>query len=288
MNSLVENQLNNFLSEKIITSRIQLSQAFNMMCEKITLNTNEIYVIKYYQTKNKEFNSIVSETNSLTYLLKIFPKLFPSIKYSSKDLLIMDFIKNNNVKKENYQKILADEILKLHKIKNINYGFDFDSQIGALRQINRFESNWVNFFRDKRLNMIFEIINKTEPMPKSINIKIEKLINNLENYLPKNPNVSLLHGDLWEGNILFDDGNFAGFIDPGIYFGHNELEIAYLTWFKYVDHRFLDYYSNIIRIDNYFYKYETIYQLYFSLLNVKLWDRDFYLKDTNSLLNKII
>ena len=97
-----------------------------------------------------------------------------------------------------------------------------------------------------------------------------------------------MHGDLWEGNILFDDGNFAGFIDPGIYFGHNELEIAYLTWFKYVDHRFLDYYSNIIRIDNYFYKYETIYQLYFSLLNVKLWDRDFYLKDTNSLLNKII
>ena len=187
MNSLVENQLNNFLSEKIITSRIQLSQAFNMMCEKITLNTNEIYVIKYYQTKNKEFNSIVSETNSLTYLLKIFPKLFPSIKYSSKDLLIMDFIKNNNVKKENYQKILADEILKLHKIKNINYGFDFDSQIGALRQINRFESNWVNFFRDKRLNMIFEIINKTEPMPKSINIKIEKLINNLEIIYQKTP-----------------------------------------------------------------------------------------------------
>ena len=50
---------------------------------------------------------------------------------------------------------------------------------------------------------------------------------------------------------------------------------------------FLDFYSNFIKIDKYFIKYEPIYQLYFSLLNVGLWNREFYLKDTENLLNKI-
>ena len=113
-----------------------------------------------------------------------------------------------------------------------------------------------------------------------------KLINKLENYIPSNPNISLLHGDLWEGNILFFNGTLKGMIDPGNYYGHNELEISYLTWFKYVDQKFLDYYSNKYKIDNYFYKYEPIYQLYFSLLNVHLWSRQ-YIKDAENLLDKI-
>lgn len=287
MNSLVENQINEFIEEKTITKRKILSKAFGMKCEKIYLNTEEVIIVKYYQVKNYNFNSIVSESNSLVYLLKKFPKLFPSIKYKSSDLLIIDFIENNNIKNENYQEILANAILKLHLIKNNKYGFDFDAQIGGLRQSNEYDANWVNFFREKRLNMIFEIINKTDPMPSLINKKIEKLLKSLENFLPSNPSINLLHGDLWSGNILFHNGDLVGLIDPGIYFAHNELEISYLTWFNYVDKKFLDYYSNIIKIDKYFFKYEPIYQLYFSLLNIYLWDRNHYIKDAKNLLEKI-
>ena len=134
--------------------------------------------------------------------------------------------------------------------------------------------------------MIFELINKKNPMPNETNKNIEKLINNLEQMLPKNPTPSLLHGDLWEGNILFNNKKIVGFIDPGIYFAHNELEIAYLTWFKYVNNEFLNYYSDIIHIDKYYKKYEPIYQLYYCLLNVHLWSRE-YINNTNVLIKKI-
>ena len=134
--------------------------------------------------------------------------------------------------------------------------------------------------------MIFERINKKNPMPNTINKKIEKLLKNLENFIPKKPKISLLHGDLWSGNILFNNGNLVGLIDPGIYFGHNELEISYLTWFNYIDQKFLNYYSEILNIDKYYFNYEPIYQLYFSLLNVYLWDRK-YIIDSDYLLNKI-
>ena len=258
-----------------------------MRCEKICLEDNKVFVAKYYIKKNNGFNSIKSETNSLIYLSKKLFSIFPAIKFKSKNLLIIDYIKHNNIKYNDYQTILANEILKLHNISNNKYGFIFDAQIGGLKQSNEFEVDWINFFLNKRLNMIFEKINKEDPMPTAVNKKIEKLMKNIENYLPKNPNISLLHGDLWSGNILFNDGKLVGLIDPGIYFGHNELEIAYLTWFKFVDDSFLNFYSNEINIDKYFYKYEPVYQLYFSLLNIFLWDKNFYLKDTNRLLNKI-
>jgi len=288
MNSLVENQINEFFIGNVIVKREILSEAFGMRCEKISLANNEILIAKYYLQKKTNFNSILSEINSLSYLSKIIPSIFPAIRYKSDDLMIIDFIKNNNIKKNDYQIILAREILKLHTITNNKYGFVFDAQIGGLKQLNTFETNWASFFLNNRLNMIFEKINKNNPMPISINMKIEKIMKNINSFLPKNPKISLLHGDLWEGNILFNNGKLVGLIDPGIYFGHNELEIAYLTWFKFVDNKFLNFYSDTLSIDKYFSKYEPIYQLYFSLLNIYLWDRNFYLKDTNKLLNKVL
>ena len=286
MNDIIENQIAKFVSKNKIIKRSTLSQAFNINCEKITLDNNKSLVAKYYIIKNKKFNSIESETKSLLYLLKKFPHTFPSVKYFSKDLLIMDYIEHNNIKDENYQYILAKEVLKLHTINNDSYGFEFDSQIGGLRQDSSYSSNWINFFGEQRLNMIFELINQNDSMPKDTNKLIEKLLKSLENRIPKNPKPSLLHGDLWSGNILFHNNNFAGFIDTGTYFGHNELEVAYLTWFKYVDDLFLNRYSDTIILHNDYFEYEPIYQLYFSLLNVFLWDRK-YILDVNKLLNKL-
>ena len=287
MSNIVENQVNKFFLERSIKKRKILSSAFNMQCEKITTKDNKKFIIKYYIDKKEVFNSITSETKSLIFLSKNLPGIFPKIFFKSKELLITEYIEHNNIKKKNYQIILAKEIIKLHKITNDKYGFCFDSQIGGLKQPNKFESNWVNFFLNKRLNMIYEKITQKKPMPKIINLQIEKLMKDINNFIPKKPNISLLHGDLWEGNILFNNGILAGFIDPGIYFGHHELEISYLTWFKYIDDNFLNYYSDFIKIDKYYSKYEPIYQLYFSLLNVYLWDREYYLKDTEILLTKI-
>ena len=200
----------------------------------------------------------------------------------------MSFINNDDDQPNQTNGDLLNSIISLHSKKSEDYGFNFDTQIGGLRQINSSSKNWLEFYRDKRLNYIFDLVNKNQPMDETINTKIDLLIKKIDNFIPNKPISSLLHGDLWEGNILFNNKKFVGFIDPGSFYGHNELEISYLRWFnpKFIDENFLDKYSDHIRIDKYYFEYEPIYQLYYSLLNVYLWDRS-YIEDVRKLLTKI-
>ncbi len=285
-NNYLINNVPNFKEKKIIARSI-LSKSFGMKCEKVILEDNSHFVVKYIQKKNVDYNPIINEAKSLIYMYKKFKNFFPKTYYYDKNILVMEYIENNGLKGKNYQKELALILSKIHKKNNTNFGFDFDTPIGGLRQPSKFSNNWIKFYKENRLGMIFELINKKNPMPNETNRNIEKIIKNLDQMLPKNPIPSLLHGDLWEGNILFNNEKIVGFIDPGVHFGHNELEIAYLTWFKYVNNEFLNYYSDIINIDKYYKKYEPIYQLYYCLLNVHLWDRE-YINNTNELIKKIL
>ena len=280
----IEKLINN---KKIIFSKL-LSNSFGINCIKIITDDKKKYIVKYYKKKNSNFNAIKSEANNLLYFNNLNQKYFPLVHFKNNNYLILSFIDNNSLQPNKIKDDLLDAIVSIHTFKNKKYGFDFDTQIGGLRQDNTKYTNWVEFYREKRLGYIYNLINLSFPMEVSINKKIEMLIKNLHNFIPKSPRASLLHGDLWEGNILFKNKKFVGFIDPGTFYGHNELEIAYLTWFNpaFIKNGFLDEYNNKINIDKEYKNYEPIYQLYYSLLNVYLWDRK-YIEDVERLLKKI-
>ena len=248
-------------NKKIIDSKL-LSDSFGINCLKIVTNDNTEFIVKYYYKNNDEFNAIKSETDNLLFFNRQKFNQFPSIINYNDNFLIISFINNDDDQPNQTNSDLLNSIISLHFKKSEDYGFNFDTQIGGLRQINSSSKNWLEFYRDKRLNYILDLVNKNQPMDETINTKIDFFINKIDNFIPNKPRSSLLHGDLWEGNILFKNKKFVGFIDPGSFYGHNELEVSYLRWFnpKFIDENFLDKYSDHIRIDKYYFEYEPIYQ----------------------------
>ncbi len=279
----IENLLN---KENII--KFQLLQiSFGIACIELQLSNKEKYIAKFYINKKTTFNAIKSEARNLLYLNKIF-NFFPKILKFTDKYLILEYFENDTKKPTVTNSDFLESVINIHSISNDAYGFYFNTQIGAVEQNNDFENSWVNFYANKRLYPMFELANKINNMGSLVNEKINFILKNIKSLIPEKPIPRLLHGDLWEGNILFKKNKFIGFIDPGSFFGHNEMEIAYLRWFNpsFIDSRFVEKYNSLIKVGEDFQDYEAIYQLYYSLCNVALWDKS-YIEDTKRLLNKL-
>ena len=279
----IENLLN---KERIIRYEI-LQISFDVVCLKFKLSNKKKYIAKFAIKTNKFFNPIKTEAENLIYLNNLF-NFFPKLINYNNKYLVIEYLTNDRDKPGKTNLDFLKSVVKIHSVSNNLFGFDFNTQMGTLEQLNNFEESWVKFYLNNRLIPIFELANKKENMGKFINEKTNYIFKNIQNLIPDNPQPSLLHGDLWEGNILFKKNKFTGFIDPGSFFGHNEMEIAYLRWFKpsFVDSNFLKKYNNFIKLGINYLEYELIYQLYYALCNVALWDKS-YVEETKKILIKL-
>jgi len=120
---------------------------------------------------------------------------------------------------------LGRVLRELHARIGPHYGWPEDHAFGPVVIANQPSDHWPSFWAEHRL------LSGLEELPTEIARRLEALAARLGERLPARPAASLLHGDLWSGNILGTSGRITGLIDPACYHGHAEVDLAMLALF---------------------------------------------------------
>ena len=196
----------------------------------------------------------------------------PRVLASSDDFLVMDFVPNDDRMTAWAEADAAYHIAALHDITADRFGFGFDTVIGGLHQPNGADASWPLFFRDKRLmHMGREALNAGR-LPTEVFRRLEILCAHLDRWIDGNGKPSLIHGDLWGGNVLIHRDHLAGLIDPAVYFADAEIELAFATMFHTFGDAFFGRYNEMHPIaPGFFEERRDLYNLYPLLVHVRLF-----------------
>jgi len=117
---------------------------------------------------------------------------------------------------------------RLHRAtRGERFGFDHDNFIGSTPQPNGWMDDWVEFFRVRRLGFQIDLARERGHSDPELDRLMDRLLDRLDGLidLPDEP-ACLLHGDLWSGNYLVGDQGEPVLIDPAVYYGHREADLA--------------------------------------------------------------
>lgn len=236
-------------------------------------------------------DTTATEKMMLNHLMTASALPVPEVLFQSKGILVISYLPHAGATDAAAAaRDIASHVAKLHDVqpkKGASYGFEKDTFIGPLPQQNKASENWCDFFVEHRLLAMASSATRTGKMSKDLMIRIEAFAAKIEEFLPKQPPSSLLHGDLWAGNILIDGERAAGFIDPAISYGHAEMDLAFIDLMGGLAPTFYDAYNEFRPLET---GYKTtrkpIYQLWPLLVHVRLFGGG-YVGQVDKILSRL-
>src|SRR5699024_1512621 len=148
------------------------------------------------------------------------------------------------------------------------YGLNGISYVGSLEQHNDWTNSWLTYYRDYRLHKQLDMGRKRKMITQNRKKKLVKLIEKLDQFVPKHPRASLLHGDLWGGNWMVGKAGKPYVIDPSLLYGDHEFEIALTRLFGGFSKAFYDAYQAVYPLSDTYPDKQPVYQLYYLLVHL--------------------
>jgi fructosamine-3-kinase len=235
---------------------------------------------------------LVLEGDMLEYLDRKSQLPVPEVFLKTDQVLLMAFVAGESPIDRPAEEQAGRLLAGLHGVMGPDhgrrgYGFDADTRIGGLRQPNPWTRSWIAFFRDHRLlymaHETFDAGQLSLPLLQRISTLAERLPDMIDE--PLHP--SLIHGDLWTGNIIVDRGQVTGFVDPAICYADAEIELAFTTLFGTFGEPFFKSYNEIRPIsDGFFEGRLDIYNLWYLLVHVRLFGGS-YVSSVERVLSRL-
>jgi fructosamine-3-kinase len=162
---------------------------------------------------------LLSDTNEISV-----PQVILAGEDDDTAFLVLKFVKSAT-KKPGFWEAFGKNLASMHRHSADHFGLDHDNYIGSLFQSNRKHDNWVDFFREERLEVQVKMARDNGSMGREVVNAFERFYKRLAEIFPTEP-PSLVHGDLWGGNYMVDENGNAMIIDPAVYFGLREMDLA--------------------------------------------------------------
>lgn len=175
---------------------------------------------------------------------------------------------------------LGEQLAELHRKGQSQheppaYGLEADNYLGSTRQVNDWEIDWTRFFAISRLGHQMELGIRNNRVSGERRKHLEDLITRLPSLLDNSQRrPSLIHGDLWSGNVIPGPDGLA-LIDPAISYSDREVEIAYTELFGGFSSRFYAAYQNTWPLDPGYAERRDLYNLYHLLNHLNLFGESY-------------
>jgi fructosamine-3-kinase len=191
----------------------------------------------------------------------IIPKVIGANKVDqTPGFLLQEYLSPGNASEYDDEK-LGRGLAHIHKFVNTQFGFYNNNYCGASPQKNDWTTDWVEFYRDKRLRYLLTLIQNTRPFSSGEIKLMDKLLDRIPKLIPNHSTPVLIHGDLWSGNYMITNHGPA-LIDPAAYYADREMEFAIITMFGGFSSRFFAAYNEVNSLDPEWRSRNELYQLY--------------------------
>lgn len=185
--------------------------------------------------------------------------------------LVLEWIDSRSAKSD-ASAMLGEQLAQQHRVLGEAYGLDHDNYIGANEQINTPSTSWVEFFREQRLGFQMELARRNGLLHAKRVALLERVMSRLTEWIDESSCApSLLHGDLWGGNFITGSNGEAVMIDPAVYYGDREAEIAFTELFGGFGARFYEAYHAAWPLAPGYSERRDLYNLYHLLNHVNLF-----------------
>lgn len=165
---------------------------------------------------------------------------------------------------------------RLHKSNTATkYGFDTDNYIGSTPQENGWNESWIEFFAERRLRYQIRLARDLGLADDRMTRGVESIISRLDSLLRPPEHPSLLHGDFWGGNFMVGSDGQAVIIDPAVYYGDREADIAMSELFGGFQPRFYSAYNEEFPLEDGYKERRELYNLYHMLNHLNLFGRGY-------------
>jgi protein-ribulosamine 3-kinase len=211
------------------------------------------------------------------------PETIATREVKNLSFILLELI-NCGRRTKNFWADFGEKLAQLHNNTSQAFGLDHDNYIGSLPQSNKRYKKWNDFFIYERLEKQIELARNSDAIDNLTIEQFNNFFNRIDELIPEEQ-PALLHGDLWNGNYMVASDGTACLIDPAVYYGHREMDLAMTKLFGGFDPKFYESYHSAFSLQPGFENRVNIHNLYALMVHVNLFGGG-YLQQVKSILSK--